>query len=289
MKLVFFGSGPVATASLKHLSKAFQIEAVITKPSTRPDIEKLVKAPVYAASNKQELDHLIGSQKFSSQLGVVVDFGIIVSQEVIDSFPKGIVNSHFSLLPQWRGADPISFALLSGQAKTGVSLMVIEPKLDTGKLITFKSLPIREDDTSPELTSRLVELSNQLLVNFLPLYAAGKVKPKNQPHPERATYSRKLTKEDGLIDWDKSAAQIEREIRTFIDWPKSRTTIKGKEVIITKAHAVLSAMGKPGDIEVLKERGILIIHCGQGYLCIDRLKPAGKNEMDATSFTRGYL
>lgn len=284
--IVFFGSGPVAAASLEFLSKVFNIEVVITKavPVHHKDaapVEQLANKlhlPVIFASTKQELDDYIKDHKFQSQLGVLVDYGVILSQKAIDCFELGIVNSHFSLLPQWRGADPITFSILSGQPKTGVSLMFIESSLDTGKLLTRKSINIESDDTSVSLTGRLVELSNQLLCEYIPRYMSGEIKPKNQLHPDRATYSRKLVKADGLIDWTKSAEQIEREIRAYREWPRSRTTVNNKLIIVTKAHV--------SD----KQENQLDILCGNGnYLSIDELIAPSGRTMTAKNFINGYL
>ncbi len=290
--IVFFGSGPVAAASLKFIIEHFAIEAVITKavPAHHKElapVEELAKSKgltLFFASTKQELDELISAQDFRSRLGLIVDYGVIVSQQTIGAFELGIINSHFSLLPQWRGADPISFAILSGQPKTGVSLMLIEPSLDTGKLLVQKGLVIKPGDTTSSLTERLVKLSNLLLANYLPKYIIGDISPRNQPHPVRATYSRKLTKDDGIIDWFKPAEQIEREIRAFIDWPKSRANVGDKEVIITKAH-VVDKMGSPGQQSV--ENKLLLVFTGEKALVIDKLKPAGKNEMTAQAFLAG--
>jgi methionyl-tRNA formyltransferase len=294
--VVFFGSGPVAAESLRLLAENFNIEVVITKPKPTHhrgnfpvlDLVKQLNLPVKTVTNKNELDELISSKPFDSKLGVIIDFGIIVSRKVIDYFPLGIVNSHFSLLPEWRGADPITFSILSGQPKTGVSLMLIDEGLDTGKLLTYKTLPIEPMDTTQSLTDRLIKLSDKLLQDYLPKYIIGSIKPKNQPHPDRATYSRKLTKEDGIIDWNKSAQQIEREIRAYIEWPKSRTKIADKEIIITKAHALPTNIpNNPiGKFEAVGNA--LMVECGKGTLCIDRLKPAGKSEMTAMAFLAGY-
>lgn len=286
--IVFFGSGPVAEASLRALIDSFAIEAVITKPAT---VENMVglgvpHSSVHAASDRQELDELVAAQNFYSQLGVIVDYGVIVSKRVIDAFSRGIVNAHFSLLPRWRGADPISFAILEGDAKTGVSLMLIEPTLDTGKLLVQKSLAVEPEDTTPSLTRKLIMLSNNLLVGYLPRYLAGKLTPRQQPHPDRATYSRKLTKEDGLIDWSRPAVLLEREIRAYSGWPGSHTTLAGKEAIITKAR-VTKASGRPG--EASASSGQLLVYCGQDALLIERLKPAGKREMTGPEFIRGYI
>src|SRR6266567_5455079 len=142
--IVFFGSGPVAAATLEGLLAAgLQFEAIITKPRAPghhgdvPVLELAQKQglPFFTPQRKDELTELFRNHSFASPIGLVVDYGIIIAKEVIDAFPKGIVNSHFSLLPEWRGADPITFSVLSGQRKTGVSLMLINEKLDEGMLL----------------------------------------------------------------------------------------------------------------------------------------------------------
>lgn len=283
--LTFFGSGPVAATSLRLLSGDFDFEAVVTKPRPphhRGEVPVLAAAkelglPIFTVANKQDLDQLFDTKPVSSQLAILIDFGIIVSQKVIDFFPLGIINSHFSILPQWRGADPITFAVLSGQKSTGVSLMLIDKNLDSGKILVQKSLPITPDDTTPSLTTKLVNLSNTLLHQYLPLYLAGRVKPRSQPHPDRATYSRKLTKEDGFIDWNTPAAQIEREIRAYAGWPKSRAEILGNDVIITKARVAKD-----------KADGALVMPAKDSWLeILELVAPSGKT-ISGVEFLRGY-
>lgn len=283
--IIFFGSGPVAAKSLELLAKDFDVEAVVTKPKPLHhikafpviDVAKSLNFPVHTVSNKTDLSKLIDTQPFSSQLGVLIDFGIIVTQDVIDYFPLGIVNSHFSLLPEWRGADPITFSILSGQQTTGVSLMLLVEKMDEGPLLAQSELKISPEDTTPELTEELIELSHKMLQEVLPVYMDGGIRPYEQSNHPPISYSRKLTKDDGLIDLGKPAVQLEREVRGYIDWPKSRTTIGGKEVIITKAHVAETAEPKQLAIKTAKD-----------YLVIDRLKPAGKQEMSAQAFLAGY-
>lgn len=296
--VVFFGSGPVAAKSLKKLYAHTPVEAVITKPSPThhkdpaPMLEMCTELglAVHTPVNKKELDQLFRDNSFDSKLGLVIDYGIIISKEVIDAFALGIINSHFSLLPRWRGADPITFAILSGDTKTGVSLMVIDEHMDTGKLITQKTLHLASDETTPSLTDKLISLSDELLQDYLPRYVSGAIKPRKQPHPDRTTYSRKLTKDDGILDFTKPAKVLEREIRAFVGWPASRTNIAGKDVIITGAHALPSAgqNAKPGDINVVYETHQIGITTSDGTLWIDRLKPAGKNEMTAQAFLAGH-
>ena len=291
--IVFFGSGPVAARCLELLIGHTQVEVVITKPqpphhkSEAPvlAIAKKYGLKVLTAQNKAELDSVMASAVFNSHLAVLIDFGIIVSQKVIDAFPLGIINSHFSLLPHLRGADPITFSILNGDTKTGVSLMMIDTGMDTGKLLTYRTLPIASDDTAVTLTDKLITLSDNLLQEFIPKYIKGDVKPKNQPHPDRATYSRKLTKQDGFIDWTQSATAIERKIRAHIEWPGSRTTLGKLDVIITKAH-VVDGVGKPSKYSIDGKE--LTIFAQEGSLSIDTLKPAGKKEMPIQAFLAGY-
>lgn len=294
--IVFFGSGPVAATSLELLAQDFEIEAVITKPQPLHhkeafpvlELANRLGLRVFTPTSRQELSDLFSTKPVSSQVGVVIDYGFIINKDVIDYFPLGIVNSHFSLLPEWRGADPISFTILSGQKETGVSAMLIVEKLDEGPLLGQKSFKIPDNATTPSLTLELIRISNELLIEVLPLYITGTFKPYSQDLSKPVTYSRKLIKDDGIIDWEKSADQIEREIRAFAEWPKSRSTIGGKEVIITQAHVIPSndPGAKPGNVQVAEYK--LTVECGVGYLCIDRLKPAGKNEMSAAEFIRGY-
>ena len=291
--IVFFGSGPVAAESLRLLAQTFPIEAVVTKP--RPQhhkgdvpvlrIAEELSLPTFTVTNKRTLDDLIDTAPFQSSIAILVDFGIIVSQKAIDYFPYGIVNSHFSLLPEWRGADPITFAILSGQKNTGVSLMMLVEAMDEGPLLGYGVHEIGASTTTPELTADLITLSHALLLELVPQYMQGRIAPQPQTTEIEATYSRKITKDDGVIDWRKSATQIEREIRAFIEWPKSHAIIASKDVVITRAH-VADFPGPPGTFDVLGKQ--LVAYCGEGSLIIDALKPAGKQEMTGQSFLAGH-
>lgn len=289
--VVFFGSGPVAAKSLSMLQESFAIEAVITKPTTEQEMKAVLESnvPLYTVCTKAELDKLINDTRFQSVVAVLIDFGIIVSQYVIDSFPKGIVNSHFSLLPELRGADPISFAILEGKDVTGVSLMLLVEAMDEGPLLAQAELAIEAEDMTPTLTDKLIDLSDKMLKTILPLWLDGKTDAGEQAKvtigDTSPTYTRKLTKADGLIDWKKAAVQIEREIRAYADWPKSRCNLGDIDCVITKA-AVSGKNGTPGDTIV--EQKELHIACGEGSLQVLALKPAGKNEMPAEAFLAGY-
>jgi methionyl-tRNA formyltransferase len=291
-KIVFFGSGPVAAKSLELLLPSFDIEAVITKPRTADEMKGVVpKTPIYATSDRNELDQLLASQDFKSTVAILIDFGIIVSQTVIDHFSGGIINSHFSLLPQLRGADPITFAILNGQKQTGVSLMLLVEKMDEGPLLAQAIYAIPDGATTPELTSALIELSIAELKTIIPLYLKGEIAQVSQDQgnitgDKKPSYSRKLTKEDSIMVWTKPALQLEREIRAFLEWPKSRTTLANREIIVTQA-AVSNKHGQPpGSVSVEGQQ--LYVYCGDKSLEIKRLKPAGKPEMSAAAFLAGY-
>ncbi len=288
--IVFFGAGPVALASLQFLHQHFTIEAVITKPGQSKSIPEVVaycqkqSLPVFMPATKAELAELFHDHKFESPIGVVVDYGIIIPLTVIESFEQGIINSHFSLLPEWRGADPISFAILSGQEQTGVSLMLIVEKLDEGQLLAQEPLAIAPSDTTTTLTDRLVTLSNTMLASILPRYIAGEIKPYPQ-NRAGVSYSRMLTKADGQLDPSKSAQQLEREVRAYQPWPKSYFTQNDQHIIIT--HAVVSKEKiHPGELAIKDKK--LYFGCKDGSLEILEVQPAGKKPMPAQSFINGY-
>ncbi len=295
--IVFFGSGPVSTATLDGIEPQLQIEAIITKPSSRPSLASVANwakahnLPHFEPASSSELAQLFARRHFSSQVGLVVDYGLIIPTSVIEAFNCGIVNSHFSLLPRYRGADPITFAILNGDQKTGVSLMKIVAKLDAGPIIAQESCSISTELTTPELTEKLIKISNQMIKKQLPLYVAGKLKPQAQDPTITPTYSRKLTKADGLLEWTKPASQIEREIRGYLGWPASYGQLAGKHVIITKAkvsNQKLAQPQKPGALFITKSDQ-LAVQTGKGQLIVSRLKPAGKREMSAREFMSGYI
>ena len=219
LSLVFFGTGPVSAATLAGIHGSFQIEAVVTKPRMTAPGGKPLPHPVLdlveqhgwpsaVVAGKAELADLVAAHPFTSRVGLVVDFGIIIPASVIDSFPLGILNSHFSLLPLLRGADPISTVIRDGLDQTGVSLMTIVPALDEGPLVWQEHIMVPPTTTTPELTEELVALSNKIVQKQLPRYYNGSIKPYLQEKLITPTYTHKLKKSDGVIDWVLPAEQI---------------------------------------------------------------------------------
>ncbi len=289
--VVFFGSGPVAAESLRLLSDNFDIEAVITKPKPQHhrgafpviDVARSLDLKIYEAADAESTNEIFRGNRFDSRVGVIIDHGLIVDQEVIDAFELGIINSHFSLLPRWRGADPITYSILKGDSTTGVSLMLIVPALDEGDLIAQEELKIDDNDTTVSLTPKLINLSDQMLSKHLPAYLNGEITPWRQQGV--ASYSTKIHKQDGVLDFNKTASELALEVRAYAGWPKSRTTIADKNVVVTAAHAI-SGNGKAGDLVVTKNS--LGVQTSDGILVLDMLIPAGKKAMTVQAFLAGY-
>ncbi len=273
MGIIFFGNEKLATGIP-------QVQPVICEAVEKAgfEIEKVVTGPLSE----------LGSHK--SQLAVLAAYGRLLPQAVLDEFPLGIINVHPSLLPLYRGTTPIEQAILDGVPKTGVSIMRLTAGMDEGPIYKQKTVHLTGQETKQELTEHLQLLGAELLAEVLPGIADGSLNPHAQPHPDRATYSRKLVKEDGLIDWTKPAEQLAREVRAYGGWPQSRTQLGNKEVIVTDAYMVPSqpADSKPGDIEVVKQAGIIMVSTGNGSLCIQKLKPVGKPEMSVKAFLAGH-
>lgn len=273
--IVFFGNEKLATGL----------------PVAKPIIRDALKSAGF------EIEQIVTGklsqlQPHSAKLAVLAAYGRIVPQSVLDEFPLGIINVHPSLLPLHRGPTPIEQAMLDGATKTGVSIMQLTSGMDEGPIYKQKTVHLSGEESKAELTEYLQQIGSELLLDVLPEIINGTLKPHKQPHPNRATYSRKLTKADGVIDWKKPAAQIEREIRAYLGWPSSRTTLAGKDVIITQAHVAGYEFHAPGGDVVGKSfqtpDNLVGVACGEGVLVIDQLKPAGKPEMTAQAFLAGY-
>ena len=271
-KIVFFGSGLVAEKSLTFLKKYLDIELIITKslPGTKHnnvvDLSTKMNLPVKIINDSQALSNLINDSNFSSKLAILIDYGVIVPQQTIDFFQYGIINSHFSVLPDLRGPDPITYSILSGQSETGVSLMKIVEKLDEGPLLDWQTLELNQQETSENLTNQLIDLSNQLIKKNIVDTDWDNFKFVDQTITKKAiSYSKKLQKNDGQLDFNLAAEVLERQIRAFDVWPKSFTTIKNIPIIITKA-SIINKNGPAGELFI--ENHQLGIYCQDQALII---------------------
>lgn len=235
---------------------------------------------------KNPLDIAKQLKDYKAEIGILVAYGKIVPQSIIDIFPKGIINIHPSLLPLHRGSTPIESAILGGETKTGISIMQLEKAMDAGPVYAQQKIDLDDKVTKQVLADRLLNIGSDMIIDLIPKILDNSIKAKPQ-HEAHATYDNLIAKSDGLLDWSKPAVQLEREIRAYAAWPQSRTQLAGIDVVITKAH-IAPGNGTPGRIKVMTNIKSLIVYCGSDSLCVDRLKPANKSDMDIKSFIAGY-
>ena len=297
LRIVFAGTPEFAVPSLEALaSSGHDIAAVYTQPD-RPAGRgrRLTASPVKQAA----VDHglavfqpptlrdsaaveALGSH--NADLMVVVAYGLLLPQPVLDAPRLGCVNVHASLLPRWRGAAPIQRAILAGDRETGVTIMRMEAGLDTGPMYLKRSIPIAGNDTGGSLHDKLAVLGADALLDALPGIGDGSLSPQPQD-ASLSTYAGKLNKEDALIDWRRPAVEIERMIRAFNPWPVAQTRLGDVTLRLWGAElAALEASGVvPGSI-VAADRGGILVATAEGTLRITHLQPPGKRPMAAADF-----
>lgn len=250
--LIFFGNERLSTGFVPHgaptlqalIDNGYDVKAVVSN-FTRATSRKARKLEVQEVAEAHNIPVLLPQKlrdikeelaAYGAEAAVLVAYGKMVSQDIIDIFPKGIINIHPSLLPQYRGSTPIETAILDGVPETGVSLMKLVKEMDAGPIWTQETVTLRGDETKQELTETLLEKGKNMLIQHLPSILEGTLQAKPQ-NDSAATYTRLLTKADGVLDTkNKTAEQLEREVRAFATWPKSRITLFGKEIIVTKAR-----------------------------------------------------
>lgn len=221
-----------------------------------------------------------------ADVAVVVAYGRILPDEFLRAPRRGCINVHFSLLPLYRGAAPANWAIVNGEAETGVTTMFIEPTLDTGPILLQSKTRIGETETAPELMERLAEIGATLLGDTLA--KLDELTPRPQ-HDRDATYAPILTKEDGLIDWSHSAFDIERRIRGFQPWPNAYTSFNSKSLILWEAQPAMSVTSGIANGEVIvAQRDELVVQCGgQTALVVLEVQPEARKRMAARDFING--
>lgn len=219
-------------------------------------------------------------------VAVVASFGEILKQDVLDAPRLGSLNVHASLLPRFRGASPIQAAILAGERETGVSVQRMVLALDEGDVVHEERTAIGEHETAGELLERLARLGGRASVAALDALADGTARFTPQD-PARATWAPKIEKEHGVVDWSRSATEIDRRVRAFTPWPGARTTLDGHELVLLEVspRPDVPARARPGTI--LQTRPALLVACGEGALEIRALKPAGKGRLEARAWLNG--
>lgn len=289
LRIIFAGTPEFAASCLDALLKTHhEIVAVYTQPDRpagrgrklRPSPVKTLaeqhQLPIHQPVSLKQPDEQATLQALNADLMVVVAYGLILPQPVLDAPRLGCINVHASLLPRWRGAAPIHRALLAGDEKTGITIMQMDAGLDTGDMLSKVECPILVDDTSGTLHDRLAELGAQALVDCLGPLSAGTLTAETQDDSQ-ACYAHKLEKQEGEIDWSQPAALIARRIRGLNPWPVAYTRLGEDNLRIWAAHAdVTAADAAPGTIIDATTDGIRVA-AGEGSVLLTQLQlPGGK-------------
>ena len=304
LRIVFMGTAPLACASLEALTRQpdFEVVAVVTQPD-RPkgrDL-KLQPAAVKELASRKNLPVLQPEQARSEtflrdlralrpDLIAVAAYGQLLPVSLLELPPFGCVNVHTSLLPKYRGAAPIQWAILNGEAETGVTIMKMDAGLDTGPILSQTATPILVEDNAQSLHDRLAALGAELLVRTIPEFVAGRTTPHPQP-AEGACSARKITKEDGLIDWSLPARSVWNRVRGLTPWPGTFSFLPADPqpmlLKIWAAMPVENSGGLPGEILRADKSG-LVVACGTGALEIHTVQREGGRRLSAREFLAGH-
>lgn len=303
LRTLFFGTAELACPSLDALRRfpGANLAAVVTQPD-RPKGRHLNPQPspvkvLAAESNLAVLQperardpsfiEVLSSLK--PDLVIVAAYGQILPKSILDLPRFGCLNVHASLLPKYRGAAPIQWAILNDEPETGVTIMKMDEGLDTGDIVSQRTAPIDPDDDARTMHDKLARLGATLLIESIPDYVGGRTVPRPQP-PAGASYARKIRKEDGLLDWGLPARTVWNRIRAFTPWPGARTRLAGESpttLNIWRAEIVGSGPAAPGEILSATREGI-VVACGQQAVRILELQREGGRRMTAREFLAGH-
>lgn len=296
MALIFFGTPQFAVPSLKALiEEKEEIALVVTQPDkvkgrghllSSPPVKELAMAHgIRVAQPPKIRDEAFYRElrRLQPEFIIVVAYGKIVPEEILSLPKSGCINVHGSLLPKYRGAAPIQWALLNGERVTGVTTMLMDKGMDTGDILLKTELPIQDDDTTETLFRKLSELGAKTLIETIRGLRAGTVKP--IPQTGEATYAPPLKKEDGRIYWKRSAEELFNFVRGMYPWPSAFCYLNDEMIKISKVKP-LEGSGVPGRVEKAS-KGELIVGTGRGLLQIETLQPEGKKSMSAEAFLAG--
>lgn len=307
-RIIFAGTPDFAAQHLQALLTAgFNIVAVYTQPDrpagrghklTPSPVKALAlqhNLPVYTPLNFKAESDVAQFADLKADLAIVVAYGLILPQAILDAPRLGCINVHASLLPKWRGAAPIQRSLLSGEKVTGVTIMQIVRELDAGDSLHQSTLEILDTDTSGSLFERLAECGAKALVDFLPQLFAGEVTPVPQD-PALVTYAQKLSKDESPLDFARSASELALQVRGLNPWPIATTTLDGVTYKVFAAHALsqeeCAALQLPaevtataGELVAISDAGI-VVACKTGYLCLETIQAPGKGRVAAAALAR---
>lgn len=300
IKIVFAGTPDFAVPFLKSLinDPDFGVVGVITqldkpigrkKVITPPPVKELAQKhnfKIFQPDTLNENQELIKDlKKIEFDLLVVVAYGLIIPQEILSIAKTGNINVHPSLLPKYRGASPIQAAILAGDDVSGITIMLMDSKMDHGPILSQIEVGLSDNETSETLMKKMTESVVPLLSETIKKYMAQEINPQEQNH-DQATYCQTIKKEDAKIDWHQSAEVIEKQIRAFYPWPIAWTKFDNKRLKIFPLTKILTEKKQPGEIFISENK--LAIGCDENSLLIDKLQLEGKKEIKSQDFIRGY-
>jgi methionyl-tRNA formyltransferase len=300
INIVFFGTNNFATIILQGLidSPFIEIAKVVTMPDKPVGRKKqLQSSPVKLLALEHDLkidqpeklkNYDIGNSDY--ELNIIVDYGMIIPQNIIDTPKFGSINIHPSLLPKYRGPSPIQSVLIDGQTETGISIMLIDKEMDHGPILAQESFEIDKDDTYPELSKKLAKKAVEMLLTAISDYTDDKIKPKNQDH-DQATFCKMLTRESGIINFDKTAQEIYNQYRGLIPWPGIYTKIKNEELKIKNLRLKLLDI-KPSNKKIDQRKIVfeddkIFIGYKDSSIEVLELQLEGKKPATAKNFING--
>jgi methionyl-tRNA formyltransferase len=293
---VFMGSPAFAVLALEALAKHYPIVGVVTQPDRPAGRGGILKPPAVKPAclrlglpfiqpeKLRQPEAMEQLRAWAPDLIVVAAFGQILRPEVLDLPMYGCINVHGSLLPRWRGAAPIQAAILAGDRETGITIMKMDPGVDTGPMLSQRCFPIAPEDTSGTLFEKLAPVGADLLLETLPDYLSGKLLPRPQP-AEGATYAPMLKKEDGRLDFSQPAVVLERRVRAFSPWPGTWFEWNGTLIKVLRAHIGIQSSPGPGIRCMASD--LPAIGSEDGLLVLDEVQPAGKKPMPGKAFLAG--
>lgn len=300
MRVVFMGSPDFAVPPLEALLAQHEVALVVTQPDkpagrgkrmAAPPVKTVAQAAGVPVIQPASVRRASGPSSViaelratGAELAVVVAYGKILPRAVLDAFPRGCINVHASLLPRYRGAAPIQWAVINGETETGVTIMQLDEGMDTGPMLLKQRLAIEPDDTAGTLFERLAPLGAQALLAALDGLAAGTLVAEPQD-PAAATHAPMLTKADGHVDWGQSARAVRDRIRGVDPWPGAVTDLGGEPLKLFQP-TLAQGQGQPGAVLGVDERG-LVVACGQGAVAVAAVQAPGRRRMDARAFASG--
>ncbi len=300
IKIVFMGTPYFAVPSLHAIVKAgYEVAGVVTQPdkpsgrglSARPSPVKEAALgygiEVFEPRSVRTPEFTAALKALAPDIIVVIAYGKILPKDVLCIPPKGCINVHSSLLPKYRGAAPINWAIINGEKTTGVCTMLLDEGMDTGDVLLRAETPILDNETAEDLAKRLSIAGADLIVKTLELASRGALTPEPQDD-SKATNAPILKKEDGMIDWKKDSSAVYNLIRGVYPWPGAYTHIGAKALKIHCGRVSAESHGaKPGTVADLSRDGITV-ECGAGSFIITELQPENKRRMSASDFIQGY-